>query len=351
MRRALRLARRGIGTTHPNPRVGAVIVAGGEIVGEGWHERPGLPHAEIIALQQAGARARGATLYVNLEPCAAHGRTPPCTAAICAAGIRRVVFGSGDPNPHMAGGGAVLREQGIEVTGHVLQGQADALNRPFFHFMRTSRPFVLAKAAVSLDGRLATAGGQSQWISGAASRRHAHGLRAEADAILIGANTLNQDNPSLTVRHARRYGAPPLRVVMCSSTPAFDDTYRLADGDAPSRLYVARRGMEAGAWQDAGVDVVVADGPQAVLRHLAREGRLAVLLEGGGRLHATFFASQLVDELVLYQAPILIGGEGGYNLWQGPGIDALTQAPRLADIQRRRLGEDQMIRGCLVYPE
>jgi len=351
MRRALALARRGIGTTHPNPRVGAVVVADGGIVGEGWHERPGLPHAEIMALDQAGELAHGATLYVTLEPCAGHGRTPPCTGAILNAGIRRVVFASDDPNPRMAGGAEALRAQGLEVTGQVLRGRADALNRPFFHFTRTGRPYVVAKAAISLDGKLATSGGQSQWISGEQSRRHAHRLRAESDVILVGAGTLRKDNPSLTVRHAKRNGEAPLRAVICRHPPRLWPQCRLLDGRADARLYIQETDAGAERWQQAGMDVVQADSIENVLRHLADEGRLAALLEGGGRLHASFLEAELADELVLYQAPVLIGGQAAPGLWHGNGVESLAQAPHLAAVKRRRLGDDQMIRGHIVYPD
>lgn len=351
MQRALMLARRGIGTTHPNPRVGALVVANGEIAGEGWHERPGHPHAEIVALKQAGSRARCATLYVTLEPCAGHGRTPPCTGVILKAGIRRVVFASADPNPQMAGGAEALRAQGLEVTGQVLQGWADALNRPFFHFVRTGRPYVVAKAAMSLDGKLATSTGQSQWISGEQSRRHAHRLRAESDVILVGCGTLREDNPSLTLRHIKRNGEPPLRAIICSEAPEFKAGYKLLDNSAPSRLYVREHGVHAEAWQRAGVDVVRARSLEDVLRHLADEGRRAVLVEGGGRLHASFLEACLADELVLYQAPILIGGQAAPGLWYGTGVENLSRGLHLTGIKRRRLGDDQMIRGQIVYPD
>ena len=351
LRRALSLARRGIGTAHPNPHVGAVVVADGEIVGEGWHEGPGLPHAEVVALQKAADRARGATLYVTLEPCAAHGRTPPCTEAIIAAGIARVVYASSDPNPEMAGGADVLRTHGIEMQSGLMSQKADKLNRPFFHFLRTDRPYVVAKAAVSLDGKLATQSGQSQWISGEQSRRHAHRLRAESDVIIVGAGTLRRDNPSLDVRHARRRGQLPLRAVICSEAPEFKPDYKLADGTAPSRLYVKKPTKQGVVWQQAGVEVVQADTLDDVLRHLASEGRLAVLLEGGGRLHASFFEAGLADELVLYQPPILIGGEQAPGLWHGLGIKQLSKAPHLTDIERRMLGNDQLIRGRIVYPD
>lgn len=351
MRRALALARRGIGTTHPNPRVGAVVVAGDRIIAEGWHRRPGEAHAEATALQKAGEAARGATLYVTLEPCSGHGRTPPCTDVVIQAGVRRVVYASNDPNPRMAGGAEKLRETGIEVCGGVLREDADALNRPFFHFICTGHPYVIAKAAVSLDGKLATHRQHSQWISGEDSRRHAHRLRAASDAIIVGAGTLTKDNPSLTVRGAQRRGEPPLRVVICDHMPAFRPDYRLLDGQAPCRLYARDMNGQDDAWRAAGAEVVSAGRLDAVLRHLGEEGRLSLLLEGGGRLHASFFEARLADELVLYQAPLLIGGTEAVSLWHGAGVAHVSDALRLVNIERRRLGEDQMIRGRIRYPE
>lgn len=351
MARALNLAEKGVGRTHPNPAVGAVVVAGDKVIGEGWHEGPGKPHAEVVALEAAGSAARGATLYVTLEPCAAHGRTPPCTSAILRAGIRRVVFASSDPNPKMAGGGKLLEAHGVDVTPNVLEKEADALNRGFLHAHRLGRAWVTAKAAISLDGKLATHARHSQWISNEKSRRHAHGLRARSHAILIGAGTLQQDNPSLTVRHAPLTGAPPLRCVLCFETPRFDPACRIADDAAPSRLYVRRETDEARAWREAGVEVVHAASLMEALRHLAAEGRWEVLLEGGGMLHAAFLDARLTDEMVLYQAPILIGGREAVNLLEGGGVARVDEAPRLADVSRRMLGTDQMIRGRVVYPE
>jgi len=350
MRRALTLARRGVGTTHPNPRVGAVVVSDGTIIAEGWHRRAGETHAEFAALRQAGSAARGATLYVTLEPCSGHGRTPPCTDIVMRSGVRRVVFASDDPNPRMSGGAALLREAGIEVCGGVLRDVADELNRPFFHFFRTGRPYVVAKAAISLDGKLATRRQHSQWISGEESRRHAHRLRAASDAILVGAGTLAQDNPSLTVRDAHRRGEAPLRAVVCDDMPVFRPDYRLLDGQAPARLYVRNFNGQVDAWRTAGAEVVAAESLDVVLQHLAKEGRLALLLEGGGRLHAAFFEARLADELVLYQAPLIIGGEEAVGLWQGKGVAHVSDALRLNDIERRRLGQDQLIRGRIWYP-
>jgi diaminohydroxyphosphoribosylaminopyrimidine deaminase/5-amino-6-(5-phosphoribosylamino)uracil reductase len=351
MKLAIKLAKKGIGTTHPNPRVGAVVVKDGVVVGEGWHKRAGEAHAEVIALENAGDQARGATLYVTLEPCAAQGRTPACTDAIIRAGIRSVVYASSDPNPQMAGGGKVLSDHsGLEVIAGVLADEADALNVPFFHYVRTGHPYVIGKAAISLDGKLATRTGHSQWISGVESRQHAHGLRAESDAIIIGAGTLTHDNPTLTVRDARLKGDVPLRVVLCFEMPPFFPECNLLSDEAPTRFYVYNVNKHTQAWLDAGVQVGRANNLTAVLQHLAGDGYLQVLLEGGGELHASFFEAQLTNELVLYQAPILIGGRDAVSLLAGEGAETIPQAILLADIKRRKLGDDHMIRGRVVYP-
>lgn len=350
MRRALRLARRGIGTTHPNPRVGCVIVKGGRVLGEGWHERPGAPHAEAAALAAARGDVRGATLYVNLEPCAAQGRTPPCTDAILEAGIGRVVIGVLDPNPRMGGGADRLAAAGVEVTLGVCADEAERLNRPFFSWVQRGRPWVLVKAAASLDGRLATATGESRWITGEKARAFAHRLRAEQDAIVVGAGTLVADDPRLTVRGARRRGPPPLRVVVGTKAPPFREDWAIAGGDAPTRLYVRRAGAADEAWRAAGVEVVEAADLHAVLAHLADEGRLAVMVEGGGGLVGSLLRARLADELALFMAPILIGGDG-VPLWRGRGALHLGEAPRLVGIERRSLGGDLLVRGLVAYPD
>ncbi len=351
MQQAIELAKKGMGTTHPNPRVGAVVVNHGEVVGEGWHVKPGGPHAEVMALQQAGEKARGGAIYVTLEPCAAHGRTPACTEAIRRAGIKHVIFASSDPNPVMAGGAKVLKAMGIEVTEGVLREEADALNRPFLHYQRTGRPYVIAKAAISLDGKLATYTHHSQWISGEACREHAQQLRAECDAILVGAGTLKHDNPSLTVRGVKPVGNVPLRVVLCFETPVFSDEYKLLSDEAPTRLYVRSLNEHADAWREAGVQVEHAPSLLSVLKHLAEDGCLQLLLEGGGALHTSFLEMQFSDEIVLYQAPIIIGGRDAVALWDGKGAQTLDQAIRLSDVERDVMGDDQMIRGTVVYPD
>jgi len=350
MRRALQLACRAIGTSHPNPRVGAVVVVDDQVTGEGWHVRPGCAHAEVVALERAGSGAKGATLYVTLEPCHAQGLTPPCTRAILQAGIRRVVYASTDPNPVMAGGGRFLEGRGVEVQTDVLTPEAERINRPFFHFIRKGMPYVVAKAAISLDGKLATCNHQSQWISGEESRRHAHRLRAASDAILVGSGTFRIDNPSLAVRGVKARGGAPLRVAMCHDTPEFSATSKFLDGSAPSRLYVRSLNQYAPDWERSGVEVVQVDALQAALQHLASDGRLSLLLEGGGKLHAAFLEAQLTHELVLYQAPLLIGGRDAPGLWPGKGAGTLQDAPFLKNVVRRRLGRDQLIHGIIEYP-
>jgi len=351
MRWAIELAKKGMGTTHPNPRVGAVVVNHGEIVGEGWHVRPGEAHAEVVALQQAGDKANGGALYVTLEPCAAHGRTPACTDAIRKAGIKHLIYASSDPNPAMAGGAKVLQAAGVDVIGGVLAAQADALNVAFFHYLNTGLPWVTAKAAISLDGKLATRTHHSQWISGPECRQHAHGLRAECDAIVVGSGTLKQDNPALSVRDAEIVGNVPLRVVLCFETPKFFAACNLLSDEAPTRFYVRSINEFTQKWQDAGVQVERAGSLIAVLKHLADDGFLHILLEGGGALHSSFLEAEFSNEMVLYQASMLIGGADAVSLWGVSGSETFDQAIRLSDVERRDLGADQMIRGRLVYPQ
>ncbi|MDX8408497.1 MAG: bifunctional diaminohydroxyphosphoribosylaminopyrimidine deaminase/5-amino-6-(5-phosphoribosylamino)uracil reductase RibD [Mariprofundales bacterium] len=354
MRVALKAARNGIGTTHPNPRVGAVVVVrDGTMVGRGWHRVAGGAHAEVAALQDAGDRAQGATIYVTLEPCAAVGRTPPCTEAVLAAGVTQVIYGSSDPSPPMAGGAAWLKARGLAVTGGVLQQECDALNRPFFHGLQHQRPWVLAKAATSLDGKLATASGDSRWISNAASRRQAHRLRAEVDAVVVGAGTLRADNPQLIPRQVRRRGVNPLRVVIGRQLPQFRSDYQLADSvQAPSRIYCQQAAdADTRQWLAAGVEVVRYQLLADIFGHLYLDGRLSVMVEGGGRLLGALWQQRLVDSLALFQAPMLIGGQDAVSLWGATGVTRVADAPRLIHVHRRLFGEDMMTRGDIVYPD
>ncbi len=349
MRLALAEAIKGLGNTHPNPTVGAVVVRDGQVLGKGFTQPAGGHHAEIQALKQAGD-VQGATLYVTLEPCAAQGRTPACTSAIIPSGITMVVYASSDPNPKMAGGAKILEEAGIEVVGGVCKAEADMLNRPFFHYMQTGLPWVIAKAAVSLDGKMATRTMDSQWISGAESRKHAHGIRALCDAIVVGVGTLVHDNPSLTVRDAEPIGKPLLRVVLGKQAPECFADCKLLSGEAPSRFYVTQDDENAQAWRQQGMDVIVVDDYTAAFKHLADDGCLQVLLEGGGKLHAACLEARISNELLLYQAPLLIGGMDAMSFWHGKGIDTMAEAVQIHDIQHERLGVDVLIRGDIVYP-
>jgi diaminohydroxyphosphoribosylaminopyrimidine deaminase/5-amino-6-(5-phosphoribosylamino)uracil reductase len=354
MSMALALARRGLGATSPNPAVGAVVVRGGEVVGRGWHARAGEPHAEVVALRAAGARARGAELFVTLEPCCHHGRTPPCTHAILAFGVRRVVAAMKDPFDVVAGKGiALLKRRGVHVDVGCLGAESAALNAAYLKRVTTAYPFVTLKAALSLDGRIAAPSGESQWITGAAARAQVQALRAKVDAIAVGVGTVLADDPRLTVRVARR--RRPIRVVFDATlrTPPGARLFRdgggpvivVARGDAPvarsARLRAAGAGILRVPGARAGEGVALAP----ALRALAHEGINHLLVEGGGRLATSLLASRLVDRLVLFYAPILLGGE---RLLVGNlGIPRLEQAPRLEGPAWRRVGRDICFTGLL----
>jgi diaminohydroxyphosphoribosylaminopyrimidine deaminase / 5-amino-6-(5-phosphoribosylamino)uracil reductase len=353
MREALALARRGRGTTHPNPRVGAVVVRDGHVVGRGWHRAPGLPHAEVLALTEAGELARGATVYCTLEPCSHHGRTPPCSDALTAAGVARVVAAQRDPNPLVDGRGIrALLAAGVAVD--VLEGrlasQAAELNAPFTKFVRTGLPLLTFKAAVSLDGKMAAAGGDARWISGEESRRLVHRRRATADAVVVGAGTLRRDDPLLSVRDAR--GRTPLRVVLTRSGALPLDAALFRDLDAGPILVLApSRGdvpeSELGA---RGVEVARFDGGvDAALRVLAGRGVLDVLFEGGPTLAAELFRLGLVDRLMVFVAPLLVGS-GAPGLLALPAPALMSGALRPADPVWRRVGSDALLTARLQQP-
>ena len=314
MRLALDEAEKGRGRTHPNPAVGAVVVRGGRVISRGHHQRAGLPHAEVNALRAAGAKARGADVYVTLEPCNHQGRTPPCTDALIAAGVRRVFFGSADPNPLVDGHGARrLRRARIEVRAGVLRAQCDAANEAWFKFITTGIPWVVLKAAITLDGKLATAAGDSKWISSEASRRLVHRWRNELDAVLVGAGTVRVDDPRLTVRGVRG-GRNPLRVVL---------------GSIPPRARILRQPGET----------ISERGPLlAVLRRLGRRGITTVLVEGGAKVHGEFLAAQLWDELRLFIAPKIFGADA--LSWAGQSRSR-SLAVRLQAVER--IGPDLLV--------
>jgi diaminohydroxyphosphoribosylaminopyrimidine deaminase/5-amino-6-(5-phosphoribosylamino)uracil reductase len=342
MRRALMLAARGRATTSPNPHVGAVVVRAGRVVGEGFHRRAGEAHAEPQALAAAGARARGATLYVNLEPCAHHGRTPPCVDAILAAEPRRVVIAHLDPDPRTAGRGVdTLRRAGIEVALGVEAVAALELNAWFVTERTERRPAVTWKCAASLDGKIATNAGESRWITGPEARRAGLRLREEHDAILVGSETVRVDDPRLD-RRLRRSAAPILRVVM-DRRLRISPRARLFEVDGPVVVFTesaAARATSRLAERGAEVVRLANVTPRAVLQALHRRGVASVLLEGGGTLAAAFVAARRVDRVVAFTAPLLIGGASARGALAGVGIDRLARALRLEFTGVRRSGVD-----------
>ena len=343
MARALRLAERAAWTTRPNPVVGCVIAHGDEVVGEGWHQRAGGPHAEVFALRQAGERARGATAYVTLEPCAHYGRTPPCALALIEAGVARVVAAMSDPFPDVDGGGfALLRQAGIEVAVGLMGDKARELNRGFLSRIERGRPFVRIKLAGSLDGRTAMANGESKWITGEAARADVQQWRAHAGAILTGAATVLADDPLLTARPASGDFLPPLRVVLDAQLRTLHCA-RVREGEAAT-LYLHDPALTAPVLDGAefAASPLLADGRfdlQAVMALLAERGINDVHVEAGPTLCGALLNAGLVDEVLLYIAPLLMG-DSAKPLLAGLGIESMAQAVRLDVKDARMLGKD-----------
>ena len=354
MRMALQEARKGVGRTSPNPSVGAVVVKNGNVVGKGYHKRAGLPHAEPNALQAAGKKARGATIYVTLEPCNHVGRTPPCTEAILAAGIKRAVIGMVDPNPKVAGRGAeYLAAHGVAVIVGALEEQCREINLPFIKHSTTGLPWVIMKAGMSLDGRIAAGSGQRTSITGIQAHRFVHRLRDRVDAILIGVETALIDNPSLTTRlPGRRTGHDPERIILDTNLRLSPHAVMLKQESAAStRIFCGpqaaaanRRALEqagarvtqVGVTGDQGLDL------RAVLTALGNSMINSVLVEGGGRVHGSFLRQGLVDEVYLFMAPTFFGA-AGVPVVDFAGIETKV-LPALKYMQTRRLGDDIMIR-------
>ena len=362
LRRALALAERGRGTTHPNPMVGCVIARGTEVVGEGWHERAGGPHAEAAALAAAGEAARGATAYVTLEPCAHHGRTPPCTDALIAAGVARVVFASPDPDPRVAGAGeARLRTAGVEVVAGALRDEADAINAAYLTHRRLGRPWVRYKTAMTLDGKIATRTGRSRWITGPTARAMVHRWRHQADAVAVGINTLLQDDPALTTR-LEGDDAPgrTARKVVFDAIARTPTTARVFDDgpDGPPARVTIVVGPDAPA---ARTEALAARGARvlrvpalqgrpdvaAALRALAEDDVVELLLEGGGTLAWSFLAAGAIDRVAWFVAPKLVGGRGASPL-AGLGVAGMEEAHALQNAQVQRVGDDLLIEGDLA---
>ncbi len=352
MRLALELAEFGEGDVHPNPLVGAVVVKDGEAVGRGYHRRFGGPHAEIFALDEAAEASRDATLYVTLEPCCHHGKTPPCTERILASGVRRVVVAVRDPSPEVDGGGiACLRDAGIEVTEDVLREEAERQNEIFFTYARLRRPFVQLKLAVSVDGRIAAKTGDSHWISSEASRTEAHRLRRKFMSVVVGVQTVVNDDPLLTVRHV--VGPDPVPVVL-DRRGRFPPTARLLEAHPspivvtatmPEDLEAQLRSRGARVWRlpvgAGGIDL------PRLLADLFEDGIDSVLIEGGGETAAAFLNAGLVDKVSLFIAPILIGGRGAVSAVGGAGVERVADALRLDRVTVQWFGPDLLYTG---YP-
>lgn len=354
MRAALRLAKKGLGRTSPNPAVGSVIVRDNKIIAGGYHKKAGLPHAEIEALKSAKAPVKGATLYVTLEPCCHFGRTPPCTDAILSSGIKRVVIGMTDPNPKVGGKGVrILRSAGIDVISGVLEEECRGINEGYIKYITTRTPFVTLKLASSLDGRIATDSGESRWITGTASRRLVHRMRSVSDAVMAGSGTVLKDDPELTVRLVK--GRNPVRVVLDSvfQVPMGARVFSGIDG---SRTIVfttrsASRDKIKKA-EAAGAEVIIvpksADGVdlKRVLKELGKREITGVLVEGGGRLAASLLKQGLIDKVFLFLAPIFLGKDGVASIG-ALGIKSLKNAPSLYNMTVKKTGTDILIEGYI----
>ncbi|TAJ07192.1 MAG: bifunctional diaminohydroxyphosphoribosylaminopyrimidine deaminase/5-amino-6-(5-phosphoribosylamino)uracil reductase RibD [Nitrospirae bacterium] len=356
---ALRLAAKGQGRTSPNPMVGAVVVASNRIVGQGYHRRAGGPHAEVIALQAAGPRTQGATLYVTLEPCChTEKRTPPCVPVLIAAGLKRVVVAMPDPNPHVGGRGIrALRKASLEVAVGCQRDEAERLNEAYRHWVRTGLPFVTLKAAMTMDGKIATAGGESQWITGEPARRYTHQLRSRMDAILVGAGTVQRDDPRLTVRLGRGAVAPkpthqPLRVILDSRLRIPLISRVLGPGTVIATTAQAPAGKIRQA-QAKGAQILVLPARngrvslRACLAELGKQGITSVLIEGGSEINASAIRAGLVNRVALFIAPTLLGGQDAKGLIGGLAPKRLAQAMPLDDIRIQPLGRDFLLEGTL----
>ncbi len=350
MQRCLELARTAIAQTAPNPMVGCVIVAEGEIVGEGFHPKAGEPHAEVFALRQAGTRSQNATLYVNLEPCNHYGRTPPCSEAIIAAGLSRVVIGMIDPNPKVAGGGiATLRNAGIEVTIGVEEADCQVLNEAFVHRILHHRPFGILKYAMTLDGKIAATTGHSSWVTGEASRHQVHQLRTRCDAIVIGGNTVRKDNPQLTTHGLSQH--QPLRVVMSRSLDLPLEANLWKTGNASTIVFTRLNSDEAVQTHlvQQGVEVVNLEKltPAEVMSHLYDRGLNTVLWECGGILAAQAIAQGCVQKVWAFVAPKIIGGSRAPTPIGDLGLERMTDAIPLTRVSWKTIESDLLIEGYL----
>lgn len=357
MKMALSLAEQGRGWTSPNPLVGAVVVKDGKVVGKGFHQAAGGPHAEVFALEEAGDEAKGATLYVTLEPCNHTGRTPPCTQAILKSHIARLVAGMKDPNPRVTGGGfAFLKRQGVDVAVGVCEEECRRLNEVFIKYVSTSLPFVMLKCAATLDGRIATRTGDSKWITNPSSRHFVHELRHATDAVMVGIGTVVKDNPRLTTRLEGRRGSDPIRIVLDTrlSMPVDAGLLHLSsDSDTFIVTSSSVSPKKRKLFQRPGVQVLGmdCDGDQIDLRALVRElgsrQITSLLIEGGSRVNGSALRAGIVDKVHMFYAPKIYGGDDGVPVCAGPGVERMAQSMRLKDVSVHRFEDDVMIEGYL----
>ncbi len=358
---ALDLARQGRGKTSPNPMVGAVLVRDGEVVGTGFHEKAGGPHAEILALKEAGEKARGATLYANLEPCSHQGRTPPCVDAIIQAGIKRVVVAMADPNPLVSGAGIHrLREAGIKVRMGVLEEKARRLNEVFLKYITTKTPFLAVKMAMTLDGKIATKNGKSRWITGPKARQFVHRLRSSVDGIVVGINTLLKDDPLLNVRLGGENNKNPARIIV-DSTGALPLESRVVKSATDIKTILVTTELapdnKLKSLKSTGVETIVLpakDGHvdlQAMMRVLGEREISFLVAEGGGILNYSFLSENLIDKIYFFIAPLLIGGKDAPTPLEGEGVAELVDAWKVENIEMKQLDQDLLIIGYPVRGE
>ena len=356
MKRALRLAEAGRGRTSPNPVVGAVLVKRGEVVGEGYHAKIGEAHAEIVALRRAGEKARGAVLYLNLEPCTHYGKTPPCVPQVIKAGLKRAVIGMEDPNPLVNGKGIeLLRKSGLDVKLGVLGKECQRLNEAFCKYIVKREPFVVLKVAATLDGKIATRNGDSKWISGEAARRFVHRLRDQVDGVLVGIGTVLKDDPLLTAR--MKEGREPYRIVLDSRLKIPEEAKVFEH--SPSEVILATTGAapqgKIERLEKKGVRVLIADSKKgrvdlkSCLSKLGEIGMMNLLVEGGSQVNGSFLDEGLIDKFLLFLSPKLIGDPQALGIFGGRGVSNLRETVALKDIRARKIGEDIFVEGYLEW--
>jgi diaminohydroxyphosphoribosylaminopyrimidine deaminase/5-amino-6-(5-phosphoribosylamino)uracil reductase len=356
MRRVLRLAEKGRGSTSPNPMVGAILVKDGKVVGEGYHAKAGEAHGEIVALQQSGEEARGAILYLNLEPCTHYGKTPPCAPRVIEAGVKRVVIGMEDPNPLVKGKGiAILRKAGLDVEVGILEKECRRLNEAFFKYMTEREPFVILKVAATLDGKLATRDGDSKWISGEASRRFVHKLRGQVDGVVVGIGTVLTDDPLLTARI--RGGRDPYRIVLDSRLKIPEGAKVI--GTSPSKAIIVVTELapkdKIERLEKKGVKILMVDSKEgrvnlkSCLSKLGEIGMTSLMVEGGSQVNGSFLDEGLIDRLLLFFSPKLIGDRQAPGIFGGRGVSQLQEAVLLKEIKAKRVGEDILLEGYLEW--